>query len=916
MGTITSGIGLISGINTAQLIDQLLALEARPKQLVEQRNIVLTSQQVALQEINAKLLVMKLSASGFVDNKVFQTTTATSSDDTVLGISSGSSTIPGSYDFTVDRLVTTQQVITDGFADQDITPLAPAGGTLTFEFGAGRLDTNTQLSQLNSSSGIQRGKIRITDRTGASAVVDLSKALTVDDVLQEINNTSGINVVASVSGDAFQIDDATGATTTSLSVSDVAASGTSASLGLNTAAVGNTLTGLAVNVVGDDTLLSTLNDGNGVRVLTVQDDLQVLRQDGTTFDVDLAGVVDLGGVIDAINTASGGDVTASVSPAGSSLQLVDTSTDNGFTLTVTALNGSNAAADLGILTTDTDGDGTLDGDRVIASLNSKLIKNLNGGTGVNLGQISITNRAGTATAIDLSSAQNIDDVISLINGSGALVTASLNASGNGFLLADQTGSSASDLIITDVTGTAGTDLGLAGTFTADTVDSGNLQLRYISESTRLSSFNGGRGITSGKFTITDSSGASAEVDLTQGNEVTVQDVLDEINSRGLSINARVNDNGDGILIEDTGLGTVALTIAEAGSTTAKDLGILGVADNPGDDIDGSFETTVTITATDTLDGIVQSINNAGIAVTATVINDGSIANPFRLSLLSKDAGGAGAFLFDDGGLGLGASTLVQAQDAVTFFGSSDPAKAIAITSPTNTLNAVIPGATVDLKNTSNSPVRVTITRDDSAITDAVKSFVDQFNSVISALDSHDSFNPDTEQRGLLLGDPTVARVRSSLFRIANGRNTDLTSQFTTLAQIGIRVGSGAKLNFDQTKFANALATDFDAVQQLFTFKETKTDPETNEITVTAAGIGVRFDEVLDNLTDSISGTLKSRLDSITKQIDAGNDRIDLLDTQLDAKRARLEAQFVAMERALAQLQSQSSALSAFQPVTI
>lgn len=31
MGQISSGIGLISGINTADLIEQLLAIEARPK---------------------------------------------------------------------------------------------------------------------------------------------------------------------------------------------------------------------------------------------------------------------------------------------------------------------------------------------------------------------------------------------------------------------------------------------------------------------------------------------------------------------------------------------------------------------------------------------------------------------------------------------------------------------------------------------------------------------------------------------------------------------------------------------------------------------------------------------------------------------------------------------------------------------
>ena len=37
MGTITSGIGLVSGINTGQIIDQLMALESRPKTLLQTR---------------------------------------------------------------------------------------------------------------------------------------------------------------------------------------------------------------------------------------------------------------------------------------------------------------------------------------------------------------------------------------------------------------------------------------------------------------------------------------------------------------------------------------------------------------------------------------------------------------------------------------------------------------------------------------------------------------------------------------------------------------------------------------------------------------------------------------------------------------------------------------------------------------
>ena len=53
------------------------------------------------------------------------------------------------------------------------------------------------MRELNGGAGVQRGKIRITDRSGAVATIDLSFARTVDDVLQAINSNEDISVTAS-----------------------------------------------------------------------------------------------------------------------------------------------------------------------------------------------------------------------------------------------------------------------------------------------------------------------------------------------------------------------------------------------------------------------------------------------------------------------------------------------------------------------------------------------------------------------------------------------------------------------------------------------------------------------------------------------------------------------------------------------
>ena len=54
MGTITTGIGLVSGINSAQLIDALIAVESRGKNLLQQRVANLNAQRTALLDVRVR----------------------------------------------------------------------------------------------------------------------------------------------------------------------------------------------------------------------------------------------------------------------------------------------------------------------------------------------------------------------------------------------------------------------------------------------------------------------------------------------------------------------------------------------------------------------------------------------------------------------------------------------------------------------------------------------------------------------------------------------------------------------------------------------------------------------------------------------------------------------------------------------
>lgn len=123
MGGITTGVGIFSGIDSASLIDQLINASSRPLILAQTRVIQLNQQSAAYLDINSRLSAFKTAAASFRVNNVFQTSKATSSAENVITASAGNSAVPGSYNFIVDRLVSSQQLLTRGFADRDTSAI-------------------------------------------------------------------------------------------------------------------------------------------------------------------------------------------------------------------------------------------------------------------------------------------------------------------------------------------------------------------------------------------------------------------------------------------------------------------------------------------------------------------------------------------------------------------------------------------------------------------------------------------------------------------------------------------------------------------------------------------------------------------------------------------------------------------------
>ncbi|EDL59119.1 probable lateral flagellar hook-associated protein 2 [Gimesia maris DSM 8797] len=665
------------------------------------------------------------------------------------------------------------------------------------------------------------------------------------------------------------------------------------------------MTGDSVYRVTSDFNLSQINDGNGITTVSGSEDFQITASDASTFNVDLDSAQTIGDVVDLVNNnaSNGGKVTAAITSDGK-LTLTDNTGGVATTFEVTALNDSLAARELGIQTTGLGGTitGTLSG-----GLNSVLLRNLNGGvsassTVLNAGQVYFEDGAGGNATIDFSGVETLDEVINAINANGSIqIEASLNATKTGIQIKDTSAASGTSIEIQDTTGNLAGFLKI-DTVLADskhTVDSGSLDLRYVNENTSLSTYGkNGTAVTSGSIRITDRDGVSFNVSLSDSETTkTVGDVLTKINeaaaTAGAKINARLNDFGDGFIVESTGGSSFDVKVEEVSSgTVAASLGIKGAGATG---VTSRQITEVSVEATDTLQDITEKINATGVA-SATIIDDGTAFNSARLSITSSRSGAAGELILESD-YNFGFSTSVDADDALIRIGSN-PQTSFLLTSSTNSFDDAITGLEIDLLSTGLSPSTINVARDTSGIKSTVTTFINAYNSFVDAKNSLTGFNSETNARGVLNGNSLVQTTVSRLEGMLTKKLSISNSSVKSMAQLGVRFNGNGKLELNSATLDALLADDPDAVTEFFQQEDT--------------GFAVVMDDVITAMTDPFTGTLKAQTDSLQASALALNTRVDELNTILEARRERLIRQFTLQETIVNQLNSQQTALDGLQ----
>lgn len=728
-----------------------------------------------------------------------------------------------------------------------------AGGNIRFLTG------QTHLAMLRDGLGINGGKlgtIGIKDGGADEFGIDLSSARSVQDVIRLINERAvdvGSAVRASLSDDGrglklvgndplvVRSDTSGGNNRTAeelgLTALDGAGNGRALIGGLNTVQV-STLSGQ--RQFNRDTALSQFGLVAG-NTLTLQD------KNGDSVTYTYAEGETVGDLLDAINDPTDdANVLIYMDAANGRLVVGDTTrqTTGTFSVSGTAAEilgfgpGNNEAVD------DVSG---LQGSRIFFG-------GINGSAddpAANLGKINV-NIGGIDHEVDLTGLgadSNLSDILNLLNTDVNLagLRFALNRSGNGLQVTNSTGS---EVTIAASEGTTASDLGLARTYaTGTTTDTGNLDRKYISGATQLSTLAGGKGVPAGGIVITDSRGRNIAVDLSSAK--TIQDVLDTINESGAGVIASINGTGDGILLSDTQGGTLVTEVSElGGGTTAKALGLLGAGRSQ---LDGSFETRIEVSTTDTLFDIMNKIGNSGADVQASIINDGSAYAPYRLVVSSKSTGQAGDILLSSDLDLFNFHKNTQGQDSILLQGQpGSAASPIMLKSSTNRNNSAILGLSFDLKSVTQDYVNITIGEDTSIAYDAVNGVVDAYNDLQGFIKEFDKWDNEEGKPGLFFGDRSIRNLLDTItedfFRVLETPSSGLSTWY----DIGVKFTREGNVELDSSALREALNSDFAAVRDLMTIRNNvaRSNFSTTASTSGPAAVGFNPAGVINGNTNS------------------------------------------------------------------
>ncbi len=388
------------------------------------------------------------------------------------------------------------------------------------------------------------------------------------------------------------------------------------------------------------------------------------------------------------------------------------------------------------------------------------------------------------------------------------------------VLAQKEGSS-SDTSVLDLTGA--TASAAAGTHTVVVNSLAETSSGYMAEIANSAD------TLSGSVTLKVGSGASQTITLNSTND-TLAGLASAINSSGLNITANVLTDATGSrlslvsgvsgangnivvtgnsIVDASASNTLGATVT-AGSGSTASTALLTAVSSSSEALTGALNVTVGGGSQQTIN--MSDVNTAESGTTladlqqyihsnaATLGFDASIANnsdgTVSLELTSGTTGGTGTLAVTSSLID--SSTALAYTSSVTGVNASLTVDGVNLTSASNTVSNLISGVTFQLLGTSSSgsEVQVVIANDNTGVESTVNQFVNDYNSLISAVNTQEG-NDSSGNPEPLFGSPTLSLLQQELLSNINTENPNgaldsVTNNLnpTLSGSITIQVGTG------------------------------------------------------------------------------------------------------------------------------
>jgi len=283
------------------------------------------------------------------------------------------------------------------------------------------------------------------------------------------------------------------------------------------------------------------------------------------------------------------------------------------------------------------------------------------------------------------------------------------------------------------------------------------------------------------------------------------------------------------------------------------------------------------------------------------------------------------------------NALSSARDAIIMM------EGIEITRPSNNIDDVIPGLTLNVKGVSERPVELKISVDTEKVKEAIISFVGNYNRLIAEINvltarsvsSGSGFRTNVDDTvlneltyltadekaemrtrlGAFNGDMTLGQLKNRLLQTVTAPYpTSLERELTLLAQIGIGTNATRSTGYEPAKLRGYLEIDektldaalenkIPAIRELFA-------SDTTGDMLMDTGVAFNVDSIVKPFVET-GGIISLKTSTLDSRITQDEKRVGNMERQLAAKEQELKMQYARMEAAYSQMEAMSNSLNNF-----